>query len=76
MTGPILSNRDPHTNIGDSEHPGGMQSYCSASGRDNDSQGLLPDDFWSESEYRWARGSKGGKYAQRESSWYIAIAGN
>ena len=51
-----------------------MRSYCSASGRDNDSQGLLPDDFWSESEYRSVRGEKGGKYAQCE--FHITIACN
>ncbi|KAF5359152.1 hypothetical protein D9756_002980 [Leucocoprinus leucothites] len=55
---------DPHVNIGDSEHPGGMQSFCSAPARDNDSQGVLPEDFWSESEYKWARGPQGGKYVQ------------
>lgn len=60
----LILPRDPHTNVGDSEYSGGMRSYCSASGRDNDSQGLLPDDFWSESEYRSVRGEKGGKYAQ------------
>ncbi|KXN82974.1 hypothetical protein AN958_01979 [Leucoagaricus sp. SymC.cos] len=60
----MISDSNLHTNIGDSEYPGGMQSYCSPAGRDNDSQGLIPDNFWSNLEYRFGRGSKGGKYAQ------------
>lgn len=26
----MIMPRDPHTDIGDSEHPGGMKTYCSS----------------------------------------------
>ncbi|KAG8703303.1 hypothetical protein FRC09_004238 [Ceratobasidium sp. 395] len=41
----MIMPRNAHTNIGDSESEGQMQSYCSAEARSDDSQGLLPDDF-------------------------------
>jgi hypothetical protein len=36
----LIVPRDPHTNIGDSEHPGGMKTYCSPKGRYSSQQGL------------------------------------
>jgi hypothetical protein len=36
-----------HTDIGDSEHTGGMKTYCSPAGRYSDQQGQLPAEFWS-----------------------------
>ncbi|KAG8727025.1 hypothetical protein FRC12_022863, partial [Ceratobasidium sp. 428] len=43
----MIMPRDPHTNIGDSEHPGGMKTYCSPNGRYNSTQGQFPANFWS-----------------------------
>lgn len=62
----MIMPRTPHKNIGDSEHPGGMQSYCSSSAHTSDSQGLLPDNFWRNVEFKAGNGSNGGKWAQRE----------
>ena len=56
--------RDPHTDVGDSEHPGGMKTYCSSAGRSSSQQGQLPDDFWSDVEFKTGKGTKGGRYAQ------------
>lgn len=60
----MIMPRDPHTDIGDSEHPGGMQSFCSASAKADSAQGLLPDNFWSNVEYKTGMGSSGGKWVQ------------
>ena len=35
----MIMPRDAHTNVGDSEHPGGMQTYCSKSAKYSDEQG-------------------------------------
>ena len=56
--------RTPHTNIGDSEHTGGMQSYCSASARSDSSQGELPAQFWRNVAFKSGAGKNGGRYAQ------------
>lgn len=56
--------RTAHTNIGDSEHPGGMKSYCSASARTSDVQGLLPNNFWKNVEFKTGKGNGGKKWAQ------------
>ncbi|KAJ6461044.1 hypothetical protein C8R45DRAFT_1220939 [Mycena sanguinolenta] len=53
-----------HTNIGDSEHPGGMQSYCSASAHSDPSQGELPAGFWRNVALKSGAGKNGGRYAQ------------
>jgi len=60
----MIMPRDPHTNIGDSEHPGGMQSYCSASARTSSTQGLLPANFWSNKAFKTGNGKTGKRYAQ------------
>jgi len=57
----MIMPRDPHTNIGDSEHPGGMQTYCSYP---NPSQGQLPPDFWRNVEFVAGTGPGGGRYVQ------------
>ena len=65
---PLLSMimpREPHTNVGDSEHPGGMKTYCSPAGRYDSQQGQLPADFWSNVEFKTGNGKNGGRYAQR-----------
>ena len=56
---------DPHTNIGDSEHPGGMKTYCTPAGRYDSRQGQLPGDFWSNVEFKTGKGTNGGRVAQR-----------
>ncbi|CAE7200248.1 unnamed protein product [Rhizoctonia solani] len=60
----IIVPRDAHTNIGDSEHPGGMKTYCSANGRYDNSQGKLPDNFWSNIAFKSGTSSRGARYAQ------------
>lgn len=64
----MIMPRDPHTNIGDSEHPGGMKTYCSPAGRyDKPLQGQLPADFWKNVEFKSGTSSHGARYAQRTS---------
>ncbi|KAJ7833367.1 hypothetical protein B0H14DRAFT_1166573 [Mycena olivaceomarginata] len=60
----MIMPRDPHTNIGDSEHPGGMKTYCSPNGRYDSSQGQLPAEFWSNVAFKSGTGKNGGRYAQ------------
>ncbi|KJA16121.1 hypothetical protein HYPSUDRAFT_148164 [Hypholoma sublateritium FD-334 SS-4] len=54
--------KDAHTNIGDSEYPGGTTVYCSPAAHFSPSQGLMPGDFWANVEYTTGEGS--GRYAQ------------
>ncbi|KAJ2912816.1 hypothetical protein MD484_g7594, partial [Candolleomyces efflorescens] len=57
--------RDSYTDIGDSEHPGGTTTYCSASSRFEPSQqGELSSDFWTNVEYVTGNGVNGERYAQ------------
>ncbi|TFK33463.1 hypothetical protein BDQ12DRAFT_691142 [Crucibulum laeve] len=60
----MIMPRDPHTNIGDSEHPGGMKTYCSPSGRYSTQQGQLPANFWSNVALKTGNGPTGQRYAQ------------
>ncbi|KAH8831876.1 hypothetical protein DL96DRAFT_1589285 [Flagelloscypha sp. PMI_526] len=61
----MIMPRNPHTDIGDSEHPGGMKTYCSPAGRyDKPLQGQLPGDFWSNVAFKTGTSSNGGRYAQ------------
>ncbi|KAF4596756.1 hypothetical protein EYR40_007556 [Pleurotus pulmonarius] len=60
----MIMPRDPHTNIGDSEHPGGMKTYCSPAGRYSSKQGQLPPDFWSNVAFKTGYNAKGKRYAQ------------
>lgn len=62
----IIVPRDPSTNIGDSEHTGGMKTYCSPAGRYDNAQGQLPSDFWSNVAFASGTGPTGQRYAQRE----------
>ncbi|KAF8608161.1 hypothetical protein BDV93DRAFT_519223 [Ceratobasidium sp. AG-I] len=55
----LIMPREPHTNIGDSESPGKMQSFCSPSAHSDGSQGQLPADFWNSVTYK-----NTGSYAQ------------
>ncbi|KAJ3542375.1 hypothetical protein NMY22_g3530 [Coprinellus aureogranulatus] len=60
----MIMPRDPHTNIGDSEHPGGMKTYCSPAGKYDSSQGTLPANFWSNVEFKTGTSPRGARYAQ------------
>ncbi len=62
----IIVPRTEHTSVGDSEHPGGMQTYCSPNGRYDDSQGTLPQNFWKKNKvaFQSGTGTNGGRYAQ------------
>ncbi|CAE6491125.1 unnamed protein product [Rhizoctonia solani] len=58
----MIMPRKAHTNIGDSESTGQMQSYCSASGKTDPSQGNLPNDFWTKVTYK--KGRNNGDWVQ------------
>ncbi|KAG8732081.1 hypothetical protein FRC12_019449, partial [Ceratobasidium sp. 428] len=60
----MIMPRYAHTDIGASEYPGGMQTYCSPGGRFDDSQGELPIDFWSNAEVSTAGGQNGARQVQ------------
>ena len=60
-----LSIREAHTNVGDSEHPGGMMSYCSEAAKYSDEQGTLLSNFWRDVDYTEGQGVNGQRYAQR-----------
>ncbi|KAL0063427.1 hypothetical protein AAF712_009631 [Marasmius tenuissimus] len=56
--------KDAHTNIGDSEHPGGMTTYCSEAGKYNDAQGTIPNGFWKNVDFQSGISSRGARFAQ------------
>ncbi|KAJ7284434.1 hypothetical protein C8J57DRAFT_692817 [Mycena rebaudengoi] len=60
----MIMPRSPHTTIGDSEHPGGMRSYCSSPSESSPKQGQLPDDFWKTVQYKKGLGKNGKPYVQ------------
>lgn len=60
----MIMPRNAHTNIGDSEVPGGMKTYCSPAGRYSPDQGQLPPDFWSNVEFKSGTSSRGARFAQ------------
>ncbi|GLB44835.1 hypothetical protein LshimejAT787_1801720 [Lyophyllum shimeji] len=60
----MIMPRNPHTNIGDSEHPGGTTTYCSPAGHSSASQGQLPAAFWRNVDFRTGKGRNGGRYVQ------------
>ncbi|KAK2462947.1 hypothetical protein APHAL10511_004999 [Amanita phalloides] len=60
----MIMPRQPHTDIGVSEQPGGTKTYCSPTGRYSPQQGQLPADFWSNVEFKNGRSNSGGRYAQ------------
>ncbi|KAL1735037.1 hypothetical protein EV714DRAFT_280664 [Schizophyllum commune] len=60
----MIMPRTKHTNVGDSEHPGGMKTYCSPSGHYDDAQGTLPGDFWTNVDFVSGNGQNGGRIAQ------------
>ncbi|PFH45950.1 hypothetical protein AMATHDRAFT_115818, partial [Amanita thiersii Skay4041] len=60
----MIMPRYEHTNIGDSEYPGGTKTYCSPAGRYSTSQGQLPPDWWSNVEFKTGYSSAGARYAQ------------
>ncbi|KAJ7513057.1 hypothetical protein B0H11DRAFT_1787839 [Mycena galericulata] len=61
----MIMPRDKHTNIGNSERPGGMQTFCSTAGHYSSKQGSLPDNFWDKVAFKkGSNGKNGGKYSQ------------
>ncbi|KAF9266391.1 hypothetical protein L218DRAFT_921913 [Marasmius fiardii PR-910] len=60
----MIMPRDPYTNIGDSERPGGMVTYCSKAAKYDDSQGDIPDGFWTKSEFLIGSNKSGKRFAQ------------
>ncbi|KAK7052502.1 hypothetical protein R3P38DRAFT_2860684 [Favolaschia claudopus] len=60
----MIMPRDAHTDIGASEHPGGMKTYCSPNGKYDASQGQLAANFWSNVAFKTGNGKNGGRYAQ------------
>lgn len=71
----MIMPKDEHTNIGDSEHPGGMKTYCSPAGRyDFPLQGQLPADFWSNVEFKSGRGPTNQRFAQCTCACLVVIS--
>lgn len=60
----MIMPRGAHTDVGASEYPGGMQTYCSAKGHYSPQQGRLPEDFWRTVQFRSGSGKNGKKYTQ------------
>ncbi|KAG7090001.1 hypothetical protein E1B28_011623 [Marasmius oreades] len=61
----MIMPKNPHANIGDSESPGGMMTYCSATARWDDSQGTIPGGFWKISDYQSGSSpDTGARFAQ------------
>ncbi|KAF8608158.1 hypothetical protein BDV93DRAFT_466432 [Ceratobasidium sp. AG-I] len=60
----MIMPRKAHTTIGNSESPGQMRSYCSASARTSNAQGLFPAKFWTKVTYKSGTGKTGKKYVQ------------
>ncbi|TEB30845.1 hypothetical protein FA13DRAFT_498756 [Coprinellus micaceus] len=56
--------RDEHTDIGESEHPGGTTVYCSPNARYDTRQGQLFSTFWTNVEHVTNFGVNGGRYTQ------------
>ncbi|KAG5649810.1 hypothetical protein H0H81_001910 [Sphagnurus paluster] len=61
----MIMPRTPHTNVGDSEHPGGMQTYCTPAARTSPLQGELSTSFWRNVAFTTGKGVNGGRYAQQ-----------
>ncbi|KAJ8072035.1 hypothetical protein PM082_015593 [Marasmius tenuissimus] len=61
----MIMPRTLHTDIGDSEHPGGMTTYCSKNARFADTQGTIPDGFWIAVDFQMGVSDRtGGRFAQ------------
>nr|GAT46422.1 predicted protein [Mycena chlorophos] len=63
----MIMPKDAHTNIGDSERPGGTTTYCSPTATAHNSstaQGTFSDAFWTRVEYESGVGRGGQKFAQ------------
>ncbi|KAG8963239.1 hypothetical protein FRC03_003241 [Tulasnella sp. 419] len=57
----LIVPKNKRTNIGDSEHPGGMTTYCS---KPQGGQGKLPSNFWKNVAYKKGKGKTGKAYVQ------------
>ncbi|KDR79456.1 hypothetical protein GALMADRAFT_243546 [Galerina marginata CBS 339.88] len=60
----LVVTRNANTDVGDSEQPGGMQSYCTTTAHFSSDQGVIPKDFWRNVEFTTGNGYNGGRYAQ------------
>ncbi|CAE6408999.1 unnamed protein product [Rhizoctonia solani] len=60
----MIMPRYDNTNIGDSEYPGGTQTFCSSNGQYDSSQGVIPNNFWSNIDFESGTSSRGARYAQ------------
>lgn len=56
--------KDAHTNVGDSEYPGGETVYCSAKAKTSPLQGDLASNFWSNVEFVSKTGVNGQVFVQ------------
>jgi len=61
----LIVPKNKHTNIGDSEYPGGETTYCA---NPHNGQGKMPSDFWTHVTISHGTGKKSGKK-------YIQMAG-
>ncbi|KZV67613.1 hypothetical protein PENSPDRAFT_46974 [Peniophora sp. CONT] len=55
----LIVPKNKHTNVGDSEHPGGMTTWCTSAAKTSSKQGTIPSDF-----FKSGKGKNGKKYAQ------------
>jgi hypothetical protein len=62
----MIMPRYENTDIGASESPGLMQSFCSAEAHTDGSQGQFPDSFWRQVAFESGNGVNGQRYVQRE----------
>ncbi|KAL0063426.1 hypothetical protein AAF712_009630 [Marasmius tenuissimus] len=60
----LIVPKDAHTNIGASEYPGGMTTYCSKAGKYDDAQGTIPNGFWKNVDFQSGISSRGARFAQ------------
>ncbi|TFK19772.1 hypothetical protein FA15DRAFT_647990 [Coprinopsis marcescibilis] len=60
----LIVPKDQHTDIGDSEYPGGTTTYCSKLAKYDSSQGELPPGFWTNVDHVSGPGVNGGRYTQ------------
>ncbi|KAJ6546353.1 hypothetical protein B0H10DRAFT_1326932 [Mycena sp. CBHHK59/15] len=60
----MIMPRSPHTNIGDSERPGGTRTHCSRDAHYDAEQGDIPATFWSNVAFKKGTGQNGQRYIQ------------
>ncbi|KAH6909789.1 hypothetical protein BKA70DRAFT_176202 [Coprinopsis sp. MPI-PUGE-AT-0042] len=60
----LIVPKEEHTEIGESEQPGGTTTYCSSNARYDDTQGEIPAGFWSQVDHATRSGVNGNRYTQ------------